>query len=73
MKLNRVTKNILTLVVLFSLSTAFAKAPVDPDPVPDDPINPLNPAPIGDYLIPMLVFGMATAFVLLRKKKFQNV
>jgi hypothetical protein len=59
--------------MFFSLSAAFAQRPEDPDDTVDPIGAPLDPAPIGDYLIPMLVLGMATAFVLLRKKKVQNV
>jgi hypothetical protein len=68
MKSNKVTKTILTLVLFFSLSAAFAQLPEDPDDTVDPIGAPLNPAPIGDYLIPMLVLGMATAFILLKKK-----
>jgi hypothetical protein len=67
MKSNKVTKIILTLAFFFSVSALFAQ-PADPDPVPDDPSDPLDPAPIGDYLLPMLVLGIATAFILLKKK-----
>ena len=46
----------------------FAQLPEDPDPDPDGPSEPLDPAPIGDYLIPMFIVGIATAFILLKKK-----
>jgi hypothetical protein len=68
MKLNKVTKIIFTLVFVFGVSSAFAQFPEDPDPDPDDPSEPLDPAPIGDYLIPMFIVGVATAFILLKKK-----
>ena len=68
MKLNKVTKIIFTLVFFFGVSTAFAQFPEDPDPDPDGPSEPLDPAPIGDYLIPMFIVGIATAFILLKKK-----
>jgi len=71
MKSNKVTKVILTLAFFFSVSGMFAN-PDNPNEIPDDSSAPLN-APIGDYIIPMLLLGMATAFVLLRKKKVQNV
>ena len=68
MKLNKVTKIIFTLVFFFAVSSVFAQFPEDPDPDPDGPSEPLDPAPIGDYLIPMLIVGVATAFILLKKK-----
>ena len=69
MKLNKVTKIIFTLVFFFGVSTAFAQfPPEDPDDEIDNPGEPLDPAPIADYLIPMLIIGVATAFILLKKK-----
>jgi hypothetical protein len=68
MKSNKVTKTILTLVLFFSISLAFAQPPEDPDDGSDPIGAPLDPAPIGDYLLPMLVLGIATAFILLKKK-----
>ena len=68
MNLSKITKTILTLVFFFGMSTAFAQFPEDPDPDPHGPSEPLDPAPIGDYLIPMLIVGVATAFILLKKK-----
>ncbi len=68
MKSNKITKIILTLVVFFSLTNAFAQFPEDPGDDVDPGDAPLDPAPISDYLIPMLVVGVATAFILLRKK-----
>lgn len=67
MKVNKVTKTILALAFFFSVSGMLAQ-PTNPDPVEDDPMAPLEPAPISDYLIPMLVLGVASAFVLLKKK-----
>lgn len=68
MKLNKMIKIVLTLVFFFSLSSAFAQVPEDPEQDPDPGNAPLDPAPIGDYLLPMLVLGVATAFILLKKK-----
>ncbi len=62
-----VTKTILTLLFFFTISGVFAQLPEDPDDDIDPGDAPLDPAPIGDYLIPMLVLGVATAFILLKK------
>ena len=68
MKLNEVTKTLLTLAFFFTVSGVFAQLPEEPDNGVDPVDAPLNPAPISDYLIPMLVLGVATAFILLKKK-----
>ena len=68
MRLSKVTKLILTMVFFFSMSSAFAQFPEDPDDNVDPGDAPLDPAPISDYLIPMLVLGVATAFILIKKK-----
>ena len=68
MKINKVTKTLLILAFFFSVSGVFAQLPEDPDPDLDAPGDPLNPAPINDYLFPMLVLGVSTAFILLKKK-----
>jgi hypothetical protein len=68
MKLSKVTKLVLTMVFFFSMSSAFAQLPEDPDDDVDPVDGPLDPAPINDYLIPMLVLGAATAFILVKKK-----
>lgn len=75
MKLNKMIKTILTLVLFLAVSTAFAQPSGEPDPdgSGDSGNPPLDPAPIGDYMIPMLVLGIATAFVLLRKKTTTQV
>ena len=68
MNKNAFIKTILTLVCFLAITTAFAQ----PAEVPGggdgigDPMEPV--APIGDYVLPMLVLGVATAYVLLRKK-----
>lgn len=57
------------VILLFCLGTATAVAqPEQPDGDPDDENADLNPAPIGDYMLPMLLLGVATAYILLRKK-----
>jgi hypothetical protein len=68
MKLNKVTKTLLTLVFFFTVSGVFAQLPEDPDDNVDPIDAPLDPAPISDYLIPMLVLGVSTAFILLKKQ-----
>lgn len=68
MRLSKVTKILLTMVFFFSMSSAFAQFPEDPDDNVDPGDAPLDPAPISDYLIPMLVLGVATAFILIKKK-----
>lgn len=68
MKKNKLTKIALTIVFFIGMNSAFAQFPVDPDDDLDPDDAPLDPAPISDYLIPMLVVGITTAFVLLKKK-----
>lgn len=68
MKVNTTTKLVIALMFFFSVSGAFAQLPEDPDDNVDPVDGPLDPAPINDYLIPMLIIGMATAFILLKKK-----
>lgn len=69
MTINRLTKIALTVLFFFGINSASAQFPEDPDPNPDPENEPLNPAPISDYLIPMLVIGVATAFILLKKNE----
>ena len=75
MKLNKVIKTILTLVLFLSLSSAFAQPGGEPDAggSEDNGGSQLDPAPIGDYILPMLILGVATAYVLLRKKSAAQV
>ena len=68
MKLNTTTKLVVALMFFFSVSGAFAQFPEDPDDNVDLEDADLDPAPINDYLIPMLVLGAATAFILIKKK-----
>ena len=73
MNKNTMIKTFFTLALFFAFTTGFAQDPVDPDPTLDNPGAPLNPAPIGDYLVPMFILGIATAYVLLRKKEISQV
>ncbi|MDH4403452.1 MAG: hypothetical protein QE264_04315 [Flavobacterium sp.] len=58
-------KSIVLTLLLFSNSLIFA----------EDPNNPLDPGvdpgvtPINDYIVPMLLFGIALSFFLLKKRK----
>ena len=69
--------NIKTLVLSFALSiysmTTFAANSGEEDFITmvDDPSNPGSDpgAPIGDYIIPMLLLGIALSFYLLKKRK----
>lgn len=72
MNKSKFLKTIMTLVLLVAVTTMFAQ-PAEPGGDLDPEDGPLNPAPINDYLLPMLVVGVATAYVLLRKKSVQNV
>lgn len=73
MNKNKFLKTIVTFVMLIAVTSMFAQiTPTDPDGDPDPEDGDLNPAPISDYLLPMLVVGVATAYVLLRKKSVQN-
>ena len=68
--------NIKTLVLSFALSiysmTTFAANSGEEDFItmvdPSDPGSDPG-APIGDYIIPMLLLGIALSFYLLKKRK----
>ena len=68
--------NIKTLVLSFALSiysmTTFAANSGEEDFItmadPSDPGSDPG-APIGDFIIPMLIFGIALSFYLLKKRK----
>ncbi|MDD3004015.1 hypothetical protein [Flavobacterium sp.] len=68
MKLSKLTKPFLMLAFFFVVSSVSAQFPEEPGEDPDDSEAPLDPAPISDYLIPMLLVGVATAFVLLKRQ-----
>ena len=67
MKSNNVIKTILLFSLFFSVGSISAQ-PGDPDEDPDAENALVDPAPIGDYVIPMMVLGVVTAFVLFKKK-----
>lgn len=74
MKSKKRIKNLLYVVFFLTMSMpVFAQTGEDPDDEMDLEDAELNPAPIGDYIIPMLVLGVATAFILLRKRTAQKV
>jgi hypothetical protein len=54
-------KPILVTLLLLSNSLIFAQDPSDP------PVDP-GVSPINDYLIPMLLIGVALGYHLLKKK-----
>jgi hypothetical protein len=66
MNYRKIIKTMLPFVFFFVVSFAYAQA--DPNEDPDDQNAPLDAAPIGDYIVPMLLLGIATAFVLLKKR-----
>ena len=57
-------KSIVLTLLLFSSSITFAN---DPDPL--DPGFDPGVSPINDYIVPMLLFGIALSFFLLKKRK----
>ena len=58
-------KSIVIAFLLFSSSLIYAD-----DPNPFDPgADPGNVSPINDYIVPMLILGIALSFFLLKKKK----
>ena len=59
---------IVALMFCMSVTTAFAQ-PEQPDDALDAENADLNPAPIGDYVLPMLLLGVATAYILVRRKQ----
>ena len=69
-------KNIKTLLLSFALSiysmTTFAANSGEEDFItmadPSDPGSDPG-APIGDFIIPMLILGIALSFYLLKKRK----
>lgn len=67
MKYNSLTKTVLVFVFFFFVGSIAAQ-PGGPDEDPDSEEAPLDPVPIGDYVIPMFIVGVATAFVLLKKR-----
>jgi hypothetical protein len=74
MKLKSTLNVLYILALFFCINSTFAN-PGEGDPTTDPggaPLNPADQAPIDDYLVPMLIMGTITAFVLLRKKKVQN-
>lgn len=56
---------VMVVVALFSFS-AYAQA--DPDENEDGENELLNPTPINDYILPMLVVGVASGYYLIKKK-----
>ena len=72
MKNNIKTFALVFVFSIFSLTT-FAANTVDDEDLatfvnPGDPAGDPGATPINDYLLPMLVLGIAIGFLLLRKK-----
>lgn len=74
MKSNKVVKTIIPFVFLFlfNMPCYAQQLGEDPDDTEDGEDAELNPVPIEDYIVPMLVLGIATAFILLRKKEVKS-
>jgi len=72
MKISSTLKTLYILALFFCINSTFA-TPGEGDSNEDSGGAPLEPsaAPIDDYLIPMLIMGAVTAFVLLRKKSIK--
>ena len=68
MNFRKEIKTILLLVFFFAAAHGFAQGPDEVDEGTGGD-GSLNPAPIGDYIVPMLLLGVATAFVLLKKRE----
>jgi hypothetical protein len=60
--MKKTIKSIILTFLLFSNNSIFAQAPSDPG---QDP----GATPISDYIIPMLLLGIALSFFLIKKKK----
>jgi hypothetical protein len=57
-------KSIVLTLLLFSNSLIFAEDPNLLDPGVDPGVSPIN-----DYIVPMLLFGIALSFFLIKKRK----
>lgn len=77
MKSKKLIQTIVPLVFFLLVSMhSFAIQSGEQEPDDEDfEESELNPplASVGDYVMPMLVLGIATAFILLRKQNFKNV
>lgn len=68
MNFNKLSTTIVALMFCLGVTTAFAQ-PEQPDDALDAENADLNPAPIGDYVLPMLLIGVVTAYILVRRKQ----
>ncbi len=76
MKFNNIIKTILAVVLFMVVTNTFAQPGSEPDAGgnEDNSESPLEPgASIADFILPMLMLGVATAYVLLRKKATSHV
>ena len=67
MNFRKEIKTILLLVFFLAAAPGFAQIDEPDEGTGGD--GSLNPAPIGDYIVPMLLLGVATAFVLLKNRE----
>jgi hypothetical protein len=67
MKFRKEIKTILLLVFFFAAANGFAQIDEPDEGTGGD--GTLDPAPIGDYILPMLLLGIGTAFVLLKRRE----
>ena len=66
MNFRKEIKTLLLLVFFLAAANGFAQVDEPDEGTTGD--GALNPAPIGDYIVPMLLLGVVTAFVLLRRR-----
>ncbi len=61
-------KTLLMMMMFFHCSLPVMAQFDDPDEEEDEDGYPLNPAPIDDYIVPMLVLGIAAGYYLIKRK-----
>lgn len=66
---NSLKKQFLIMALLLVGSLSFAQGPGEPDDDEDGADELLDPAPIGDYVLPMLLVGVFVAYRLIRKEE----
>ena len=71
MNFRKIIKSFLLLVLFFITFQGVAQTPGEPDEGTGGDGN-LNPAPIENYIVPMLLIGVVTAFVLLKPRSISK-